>query len=71
MPQYTSSEMVVQNQLDAYNAKDVDAWLSTYAPNAKQFELGSPLLADGHAQNSGGCTGPLKETSPSRPTDSA
>lgn len=50
MPQFTSPEVVVQRQLDAYNAKDVDAWLSTYAPIAKQFELGGPLLADGHAQ---------------------
>lgn len=50
MPQFTSPEVVVQRQLDAYNAKDVDAWLSTYAPDAKQFELGGPLLADGHAQ---------------------
>lgn len=50
MSQFTSPEVVVQRQLDAYNAKDVDAWLSTYAPDAKQFELGGPLLADGHAQ---------------------
>jgi hypothetical protein len=50
MPQFTSPEVVVQRQLDAYNAKDVDAWISAYAPEAKQFELGGPLLADGHAQ---------------------
>jgi hypothetical protein len=50
MPQYTSPEVVVQRQLDAYNAKNLEAWLSTYAPDAKQFELGGTLLADGHAQ---------------------
>jgi len=50
MPQHTSPEIVIQRQLDAYNAKDLDAWLSTYAPDAKQFELGGKLLAEGHAQ---------------------
>lgn len=50
MPEYTSPEAVVQRQLDAYNAKDIDTWLSTYAPEAKQLELGGPLLAHGHEQ---------------------
>ena len=48
MPSFTSPEVVVQRQLDAYNAKDLDAWLSTYAEDAKQFELGGGLLAQGH-----------------------
>ena len=48
MPSFTSPEAVVQRQLDAYNAKDLDAWLSTYAEDAKQFELGGGLLAQGH-----------------------
>jgi ketosteroid isomerase-like protein len=48
MPSFTSPEVVVQRQLDAYNAKDLDAWLSTYAEDAKQFELGGGLLAHGH-----------------------
>lgn len=50
MPLYTSPEVLVQRQLDAYNARNLDAWLSTYAPEAKQFELGGALLAAGHAQ---------------------
>jgi hypothetical protein len=50
MPQHTSPEVVVQRQLDAYNAKNLEAWLSTYAPNAQQFELGGQLLAQGHEQ---------------------
>lgn len=48
MPSFTSAEVVVQRQLDAYNAKNLDAWLSTYADNAKQYELGGALLAQGH-----------------------
>ncbi len=44
MPYFTSPEVVVQRQLDAYNAKDLDAWLSTFAEDAKQFELGDGLL---------------------------
>ena len=48
MPSFTSPEVVVQRQLDAYNAKNLDAWLSTYAEDAKQFELGGALLAQGH-----------------------
>jgi hypothetical protein len=50
MPEHTSPEVVIQRQLDAYNAKNLDAWLSTYAPDAKQFELGGQLLAEGHEQ---------------------
>ncbi|NHQ85028.1 SnoaL-like domain-containing protein [Iodobacter sp. HSC-16F04] len=40
---------VIQRQLDAYNAKDVDAWLATYAADAQQFALHGGLLAAGHA----------------------
>ena len=39
---------IVQKQLDAYNAKDIEALLSTYAHNAQQFELHGGLLATGH-----------------------
>ncbi len=38
---------VVQAQLDAYNAKDIDALMLTYAPDARQFTLHGPLLAEG------------------------
>ncbi|VXB38525.1 nuclear transport factor 2 family protein [Massilia sp. 9I] len=41
---------VVQAQLDAYNAKDLDALMRTYAPDAQQFALHGALLAEGHAQ---------------------
>jgi len=41
---------VVQAQLDAYNAKDIDALLQTYAPDAEQYTLHGALLARGHEQ---------------------
>ena len=47
---HTSPLAVVQAQLDAYNAKDVDALLMTYAADAEQYEMHGPLLAKGHAQ---------------------
>lgn len=45
---HDSPAAVVQRQLDAYNARDVDALLATYAPDARQYELGGNLLAGGH-----------------------
>ena len=33
------SAAVVQRQLDAYNARDVDALLATYADDAQTFEI--------------------------------
>jgi len=41
---------VVQAQLDAYNNKDLDALMRTYAPDAQQFALHGALLAEGHDQ---------------------
>ena len=49
MPAFDSPETVVQRQLDAYNARDLDALLATYAPDARQYELPAKLLATGHA----------------------
>lgn len=46
----TTSESVVQRQLDAYNARDVDALVATYADDAQQFEYPSTLLTSGSAQ---------------------
>ena len=43
-------EAVAQAQLDAYNARDVEAILKTYAPDARQFEFPGNLLATGHAE---------------------
>jgi hypothetical protein len=46
----SSPEAIVQRQLEAYNARDLSAWLATYAPDAQQFELHGSSLAAGHAQ---------------------
>ncbi|HEX7644271.1 MAG TPA: nuclear transport factor 2 family protein [Burkholderiaceae bacterium] len=47
---HTTPEALVQCQLDAYNARDLEAWLATYAPDARQYEFPATLLADGHEQ---------------------
>jgi hypothetical protein len=41
---------VIQKQLDAYNAKDIEAWLATYAPDAEQYALHGERLARGHEE---------------------
>ncbi len=41
---------VVQAQLDAYNAKDIEALLATYAPDAEQFVLHGERMAKGHEE---------------------
>lgn len=48
-PSPKSPVAVVQAQLDAYNAKDIDTLLATYAPDAEQFTLHRERLAKGHA----------------------
>jgi hypothetical protein len=45
-----SPEAVVQRQLDAYNARDLDALLATYAPDARQYAYPDTLLTTGHAE---------------------
>ena len=40
---------VVQRQLDAYNAKDLDALLALYAEEAELYEFPATLLARGSA----------------------
>lgn len=50
MNDVSSPEVVVQRQLDAYNAKNMRAWLATYAPDARQYEHPAQLLASGHAE---------------------
>ena len=39
---------VIQRQLAAYNAKDIDALLATYATDAEQYTLHGERLAKGH-----------------------
>lgn len=38
---------IVQQQLDAYNARDIEAWVRTYHPDARQYALHGALLAQG------------------------
>lgn len=44
-----SPAAVVQRQLDAYNARDLETLLATYAEDAQQFEHPGKLLASGKA----------------------
>lgn len=40
-------EMLVQRQLNAYNSRDLEAFLATYAEDTKIFDLSGQLLMDG------------------------
>jgi len=46
----TDPAAVVQRQLDAFNARDVEALLAVYADNAELFEHPAKLLARGAAE---------------------
>ena len=46
----STPETIVQRQLDAYNARDIEALMLTYADDAKQFAYPSKLLASGAGQ---------------------
>lgn len=50
MTQNNTPESVVQRQLDAYNAHDIDALMATYAEDIELFEHPAKLLAAGAAQ---------------------
>ena len=43
-------EIVVQRQLDAFNARDMDALFAVYAEDAQLFEHPAKLLARGSAE---------------------
>ena len=45
-----SPESIVQQQLDAYNSRDIEALLAIYADDAQMFEHPSTLLASGAAE---------------------
>ena len=49
MPQHPDPVSVVQRQLDAYNARDIDALMATYADDIEQFDFPSTVLAVGAA----------------------
>ena len=43
-------DSIVQRQLEAYNARDVEALMATYAEDVQQFEYPQILLCSGSAQ---------------------
>jgi putative hydrolase of HD superfamily len=47
---HASPLAVVQAQLDAFNAKDIEALMLAYAPDAQQFNLHGERLASGHGE---------------------
>ncbi len=46
----SSPAAVVQRQLDAYNAKDIDAFMACWAADARYYQHPDTLLASGHAE---------------------
>lgn len=58
-----SPEIVVQRQLNTYNAHDIDAFLATYAPDAKLYNHPDSLTVDGQAKMRA-IYGPLFERNP-------
>ena len=40
-------EVLIQRQLDAYNARDLESWAGTYAEYARQYQYPDTLLAEG------------------------
>ncbi len=46
----STPEAIVQAQLDAYNARDIDAFMRYWADDAQYFEFPNTLLASGAAQ---------------------
>jgi hypothetical protein len=49
MSDLSTPEAAVQRQLDAFNARDLEALLATYADDAEIFEHPATLLASGKA----------------------
>ena len=47
---HITPESIVQRQLDAYNARDIDALMATYADDIELYEHPAKLLASGAAQ---------------------
>jgi len=44
------AERIVQRQLDAYNARDIDGFMALWASDAQYFEHPAKLLASGAAE---------------------
>jgi hypothetical protein len=48
--QSAEAEAVVQRQLEAYNARDIEAFMALWSDDAQYFEHPSKLLANGAAE---------------------
>jgi putative hydrolase of HD superfamily len=46
----TSPLQLIERQLAAYNARDIESLLATYAADAEQYTLHGERLAKGHAE---------------------
>jgi hypothetical protein len=46
----TGAEKIVQSQLDAYNSRDLEAFMAMWSPDAQFFEHPAKLLASGAAE---------------------
>ena len=47
---YAETELPVQKQLEAYNARDIDAFMQWWADDCQYYEFPSRLLASGAAE---------------------
>ncbi|MBL8309252.1 MAG: nuclear transport factor 2 family protein [Burkholderiales bacterium] len=47
MPTLPDAASIVQRQLDAYNARDIDGLMATYSPDIEYYEFPGTLLAAG------------------------
>jgi len=47
MPNLPDPASIVQRQLDAYNARDIDALMATYSADVEHYEFPGTLLAAG------------------------
>lgn len=50
LTQQTEAELLVQKQLDAYNNKDIKAWLDCYHSDTVQLDFHGFVLASSHDQ---------------------
>ena len=48
--QSTDAEEIVQKQLDAYNARDIETFMANWSDDAEYFQFPSTLLASGSAK---------------------
>lgn len=55
-------ETIVQKQLEAYNARDINGFLATYAKNVQMFDLSTKTTTEGQAKMREGYSGFFEST---------